>query len=78
MNTNGISIRERIIHSPVSQERLALDLGVSPAYLSRCLNGLRPMPEGMEKRIHAALGRLEAAERAADEARARVLAGDGE
>ena len=91
MNTNYISIKKHIARSPISQERLALALSVSPAYLSRCLNGVRPMPPGMEARIHAALDALEEekrvaaeavaklrAERAAQEARERGLAGTTE
>ena len=75
MNIKTMQLHESIIRSPVSQERLALALGISPAFLSRLINGLRPMPEGMEARIHEALDRLERAERAASDARERVLKG---
>ena len=61
-------LRDRITHSPISQERLALALGVSPAYLSRCLNALRPMPTGMEARVNAALDQLEEEQRVEAEA----------
>ena len=42
--------------------------------LNAILRGRREAPEGFEARVHAALDRLEAAERAAEEARERVLA----
>ena len=67
-------LRDRITHSPISQERLALALGVSPAYLSRCLNALRPMPTGMEARVNAALDALEEEKRVAAEAVAKLRA----
>ena len=51
-------------------------MNIEASVFSRIMRGVRPMPEGMEARIYAALDRLEAAERAADEARRRVLDGD--
>ena len=36
------------------------------------------MPEGFAARVHETLDQLEAAERAADEARERVMSGEGE
>lgn len=77
MSTNSISIgnlRNSISHSTISQERLARALGIEPTQFSRILRGLRPMPEDLPARIHAALDRLERAEQAAQEARERVLA----
>ena len=60
----------------LTQERVALALGIDPSLLGRYLRGIRPMPEGFEARINATLDRLEAAERAANAARERVLAGE--
>ena len=74
MSTYNTSIQARLAHSPISQERLAQVLGVSGAYLSRLIRGLRPMPEGFEERVHAVLDLHERAERAAQAARERVLA----
>ena len=60
-----------------TQERVALVAGYDPTVFSRYLRGLRkPSPDFVE-RINATLSRLEAAERAAQEARERVLAGEG-
>ena len=67
-------IRGRLGMAGISQGTLAVELGVSQGALSQWLRGLSALPEGMEERVDAALTRLEAAERAADEARARVLA----
>ena len=61
----------------LTQERVALALGIDPSLLGRYLRGIRPMSEGFEARLHTTLDRLEAAERAANEARERVLAGEG-
>ena len=72
--THIAGLRGRVARSPLTQERFAKDLGIEPTLFSRILRGLRPMPEGFEARVTAALDRLEAAERAAQEARERVLA----
>ena len=53
-------------------------MGIDRSLLSRYLRGLRKPPEDFEARLNATLDRLEAAERAATEARERVLAGGGE
>ena len=71
-------IKARIFQLGVSQERVALAADYDPSLFSRILNGIRPAPEGFEARVNATLDRLEAAEKAADEARERVLAGGGE
>lgn len=52
-------------------------MGMERSALSRYLNGTRPMPNGMEARIHATLDKLERAEQAAQEARERVLEEEG-
>ena len=54
---------------------LAEYLGIHPTLLSAYMNGRREPPEGFEARLNTTLDRLEAAERAATEARERVLAG---
>ncbi len=59
------------------QERVAVEMGIDRSLLSRYLRGLRKPPEDFEARLNATLSRLEAAERAAQEARERVLAGEG-
>ena len=58
----------------ISQERLAREARIHPSLLSRYLRGHRTPSAEHEKRIEAALDRIERAERAADEARQRVLA----
>ena len=67
-------IKARIVQMGITQERLAVVLDIDPSLLGRYLRGIRPMPEGFEKRVHATLDRLEEAEKAAQEARERVLA----
>ena len=67
-------LRTRMVLMGITQERLALTFGVNNSLLSRYLRGMRQLPVGFEARVHAALDRLEAAERAANEARERVMA----
>ena len=79
MNTNSDSVqtlREAVVRSTISQERLAITLGYDPAVFSRILRGLRPVPAEFEGRVRDTLRLLEAAERAAEEARRRVLASE--
>ncbi len=79
-------IRGRMAQIGVTQQELALSMGYERSAITRYLTGVRPMPEGMEARIHATLDGLEEekrvaaeaveklrAERAAQEARERVL-----
>ena len=68
-------IRTRIFQLGISQERVALAAGYDPALFSRILNGIRPTPPDFVERVNATLDKLEAAEKAANEARERVLAG---
>ena len=63
-----------IAQSGVTQEQLAITAGYDPTLFSRILRGLRPMPDGFESRVMATLQRLEAAEKAAQKERKRVLA----
>ena len=66
-------MRSRLAQLGLSQERVALAAGYDPSLFSRILRGLRPEPADFERRVTAALNRLERAERAADKARQRVL-----
>ena len=63
---NGLKIR--LIQMGLTRERVAVALGIDPSLLGRYLRGIRPMPEGMEPRIHAALDLLEEEQRVAAEA----------
>ena len=69
-------IRGRLAQIGITQQALALAMGYERSAITRYLTGVRPMPEGFEERVHAALDRLEAAEKAAQEAREKVLAGN--
>ena len=66
-------IRGRMAEVGVSQMKLAVELGISVASLNLYLNGNRTPPADFERRVAAALDRLEQAEHAADKARQRVL-----
>ena len=72
---NVIRIRERMARIGVNQERLAREVGVHASQITRYFRGDRQPPRDFEARVTAALDRLEKAERAADRARQRVLAG---
>ena len=67
-------LRGRIAEMGVKHHVVAEEVGMHYTQLSRILNGRQAMPKGFEGRAHSALDRLEAAEQAAAEARARVLA----
>ena len=67
-------LRGRIAEVGVKHHVVAGAMGMHYTQLSRILNERQAMPEGFEERMHSALDRLEAAERAAAAARARVLA----
>ena len=75
MNDFHAITRGRIALLGIPQERVALEMGIDRSLFSRYLRGLRKPPEGFEARVNTTLDRLEAAERAANEARERVLAG---
>ena len=77
-DTRSSDIKTRIFRLGIPQERVALEMGIDRSLFSRYLRGLRKPPEGFEARLNATLDRLEAAEKAANEARERVLAGGGE
>ena len=67
------NLKTRITSFPLSQEQIALKAGYEPSLFSRILRGLRPEPADFERRVTAALDRLEQAEQAADTARQKVL-----
>ena len=66
-------LRGRIARAGFSQERVAIAAGYSAGLFSRYLRGVRTPPQDFFPRVEAALSRLEAAERAADKARRRIL-----
>ena len=70
-------IRGRLAELGLTQQELAKALGINPTAINHILNGRREPPPDFEQRVTVALDRLEQAERAAAEARARVLAGEG-
>lgn len=70
-------IRGRIAEIGLVQADFAAYLHIHPTLLNAILKGRRPAPAGFEARANALLDRLEAAEKAAQAARERVLAGEG-
>ena len=74
---NLLHVRSRIAVLGIPQERVAFEMGIDRSLLSRYLRGLRKPPEGFEARVNSTLDKLEAAEKAATEARERVMAGEG-
>ena len=70
-------VRSRIFQLGIPQERVALAAGYGPSlfsrYLSRYLRGRRRPPPDFVEKVNAAIDRLEAAEKAAQEAREKVL-----
>ena len=71
---DAVQVRIRLARLRISQERLARAAKIDPSAISRYLRGDRKPSDKAVARIEAALDRLERAERAADEARRRVLA----
>ena len=67
-------LRARIAEVGIRRQDIAVQLGYSESLFSLYINGRRPAPEGFEGRVQAALDLLEQADRAAKEARDRVLA----
>ena len=66
-------IQGRIAEAGVRKADLARELGIDASAFSAVLNGRRMPPADFERRVTAALDRLEQAERAADKARQKVL-----
>ena len=61
-------IRGRIAEVGCRQADIAQTVGINETLLNTFLRGRRPMPEGMEARIHAALDEMEEEQRVAAEA----------
>ena len=70
-------VQRRITRLKTTQKKLADRLGICQASLSGYINEAYPWPPGLEERAKAELDILEAAERAAQEARELVLAEAG-
>ena len=70
-------IRGRMAEIGITQADLAMRIGIHATLLNAILNGRRPAPADFEARAKAALDCLEAAEKAAQAARKRVMAGEG-
>ena len=68
------SVQARIAGIGVAHAEVAAHMGLHPSALSAILHGRRRAPKGFDRRITEALDLLEAAERAAERARAEVLA----
>ena len=71
-----VGIKARMAASGITQERLAIAMKLERSSINRYLRGVRPMPKGFEERVHSTMDVLEKAEKAAEEARQRVLAGE--
>ena len=63
-----------IAEAGIRRQDIAAQLGYSETMFSLYLHGRRPAPEGFEGQVLAALDLLERADKAAQEARERVLA----
>ena len=64
----------RIYELGLTQDEVAHAVGYEPSLLNRYLNGRRNPPPDFETKVKTALDKLEKAEKAAQEARERVLA----
>ena len=67
-------IKARLAYLGITQERLALAMGLERSALTRYLRNARPMPSGMEERIHTAIDEIEEEQRVAAEAVKRLRA----
>ena len=67
-------IKGRIAEAGVRRRDVAHAIGYSESMFSLILQGDRTMPLDFDSRVRAAIDRLETAEKAAQEARKRVLA----
>ena len=67
-------LRGRLAEVGITQQDLADSLGINTTLLNHILKGRRKPPVDFAQRVKAALDKLEKAEKAAQEARERVLA----
>ena len=74
MTFNHVEMKTRWVRLGISQEQVAQAAGYDPTLFSRYLRGLRKPPSDFDQKVNEALDRMEAAENAAAEARARVMA----
>ena len=51
-------IKARLAYLGITQEKLALAMGLERSAITRYLREVRPWPKGMEQRIHATLDRF--------------------
>ena len=70
-------IRGRIAQVGVRQADVADIIGIHETLFNAILRGRREAPKGFCEQVHATLDRLEKAEKAAQEARERVLTEGG-
>ena len=66
-------LRDVITRSGISQDRIALFVGMEPSTLSRILSGVRRPPVAFKAQIEGAVELLTAAEEAAETARRQFL-----
>ena len=69
------TLRERIQRGEFRQEDVARTCGYNVYFFSRALRGQVETSDDFAEKVNMVMDRLEEAERAADAARARVLAG---
>ena len=72
--SNISRLRGRMAEVGIRRQDIAAQLGYGESLFSLYINSRRPAPEGFEERVQAALDLLEQADRAAKEARDKVLA----
>ena len=68
-------LRGRIAEVGVTQQDLAVRLGINSTLLNHILKGRRDAPPDFEQRVNKVLAKMEAAEKAAQKAREKVLSG---
>ena len=68
-------LRGRLAQIGVTQHDLADRLGINSTLLNHILKGRRDAPPDFEKRVNEVLAKMEAAEKAANKAREKVLSG---
>ena len=68
-------LKIRIVQAGSTQGRLGVAMGIDPGMISRIMAGLRAAPPDFEKNAIKTLKLLEQAQKAADDARLRVMKG---